>query len=202
MTNARGNRPRNGKRSQGRGSGPKKFSWQERQNDAIVLRDTQSSITFTTPASGTSSTSVSFNLAGLGPRLSTIAAYFTRFKFTAVRIRYVPVVGSSTSGSIAIGIVDDTDNITTGTTVSPEQCRINTEASVWRPTSIVWEPIDKEKWYYTSNSTVSDTAPDPRLITPATLVLTTNLAPASTSLGTLYIDYVVVLKGAVPSNLD
>jgi len=203
MTNARNSRARRGGGSKKRSNVVKKFSWQSRQDDAVVLRDTQFAFGFTTPASGTSSTGFAFNLANLGPRVSTISALFTRFRIIALRIRFVPTVGSTTAGLLTLGVVDDTDTVATGTTISPEQCRISSENSIWRNVTLYWEPIDKEKWYYTSNSTVSDTTPDPRLTTPATLVMATGGgAPVSTLVGNIYVDYEIVLKGATPNNLD
>jgi hypothetical protein len=173
------------------------------ESDAIAVRG-QIEFELATAASGNGLLSGGASVftitpIALGGSLAVAASIFSRYRFTSLRLRYVPKVGSTTGGSLAIGVLDDdgvvtSENLTTY--FATVQLRRSTESQIWSRTTLEWLPVDRSKWYYTENESSTS---DSRFVSQLAIVVNSNGIAPSLSIGTLVIEYMVVYAGAVPS---
>jgi hypothetical protein len=142
----------------------------------------------------------SLSPASLGGRPSIFGELFTRYRFVSLGIKYIPHIGSTTAGALAIGFLDDTlasgsENLTDY--LATVQLRTTFETQVWSKAGITWKPIDKEKWYYTQTES---SAGDNRLVNQTALIGNGIGLSASTVYGSLIVSYVIEFEGALPNS--
>jgi hypothetical protein len=182
---------------------------------AFQLRNTPDNVTFrgheifstlnTTAGSGGGFNGVgqlSLSLPILSDRLAFLARIYERYRLRKLTFTYIPLVGSTQVGSLAIGIDDDAvdnDTITSSSnfsTVTSMRNSVNTQ--LYAKASITYIPIDKLKWYY-CNPAGATSAPTNRFSTQASIFVQTS-SPAlysNASYGYLRLDYVVEFEGAI-----
>jgi len=193
MSTRQKNRRRGGRRRTNRKAG-------KLHNDQIVLKGTLS-LPVVTAAAGNGVINALTNLViaptTLGARPLIVAGIYSRWKVNSLTLRYIPAVGSTTAGALAIGVLDD-DNLaaeTTGLTtyVATVQLRTALETQVWQKSSLRWTPVDPTRWFYIDTESA---APDERLLVPGTIFGNGTGVSALTTYGTLMVDYILSFKGA------
>lgn len=169
-----------------------------RKSDIITLIG-QETITASTGGSGNGviNTSSILNLdpVNLGSRPQIAANIFSRYRFKRLQIKYVPQVGSSTAGAIALGIIDDTPTAATAelyaTYAQTVAMRKSSESQIWQRTSFSWSPVDQD-WLFTTTDLQAS-----RFEIQAALVVNGLGLSASTTYGTIIINYEIQYKGAL-----
>jgi len=173
-----------------------------KRSDKISLKDK----TLVGIISGTTVlTNTSFNLnpavsTSFGSRVSAISSYFTRYRILKLLVRYTPVVGTATSGRVALGFLDDATNdegslpTTVGQVAALRCARVD---SPYRDIELEWKPIDPMKWYYTVGTV---TGTDQRFTTPAALIISTDSFATSVTAGSFSFYYTIEFEGAITAS--
>jgi len=168
------------------------------KSDVIRLNGT-SSVLAETNASGTNifagvTSFYTFDPVNIGGRVSTAASIFTRFRVLSATVEYVPSVGSTSGGSLALAILDDvgTSAEESGITsyATAIQLRRSVSMTTWRNQTLFYRPVDRNKWYY-----VTTDSGDSRFEIPFTLVCFGMSLADSTIYGTFVIRYSIEFKG-------
>lgn len=132
----------------------------------------------------------------IGNRVSAVAGIFTRWRIRRLRVKYVPQVGSTTAGAMAMGFLDDVGTSAEGTGVANYSETINLRQSnssaIWQVSTINYRPQDPDKWYYTTGD-----GSDPRFEIPCCIVSYGSGLSNSTTYGNFVIQYILEFKGAV-----
>jgi hypothetical protein len=148
--------------------------------------------------------------ANLYTWLPTVARQYSMYRFRSVKFRFIPSVGTTQSGIVAMGFFPDCEEASvffntsgTGTLGQLSQCRKYSQGPVYSDLEISLTPADFAlDWYYIdpSPSTVSET----RLTTAGALAMyvVSNASLLDSEVGTLYIEYDVELKFPVTTNPD
>jgi hypothetical protein len=178
-----------------------KKTQQKRSSDAIIVKGhLEVPILTITSGNGIINGAGIFQLSpnNLGGRPSVFSTLFSRYRFTSITIKYIPVVGTNTAGALAIGFEEDT-GAATGDVLTDYfatvQLRKVMEMAVYMRTTLRWTPIDKEKWYYCQ----SDSG-DSRFTVQSALVGNGTSIAISTTYGNLVISYCLEFEGALPSS--
>jgi hypothetical protein len=153
-----------------------------------------------TPTTGTVPT------AGLlGGRPFLLSQLFFRYRINRLLVCYRPVVGTTTSGAVALGFLDDPDPefpIGTPGQTTPlsyfaiDELRCSHVDSVYREVEVEWKPIDKTTWYFTTPSPTATVA-DQRMEYPVALAIAAAFLPAtSMTYGISQLYYDITFEGA------
>lgn len=148
---------------------------------------------------GTSSSAAAYNavplnlfststsgIYGLGSTwLGRQATLFNRFRIVSARLRYVPFVPTSTPGRIVMAFNGDTDDNAPTTVAQVTQYQNSVEAPLWREVACNM-PTSAQREYVVSGGNYSGLPTAPGLF-----LVATDQATASTSVGSLYLDYTV-----------
>jgi len=145
-------------------------------------------------------------LSVLGQRALAFGELFARYRIKQIEFTYIPIVGSSVNGAIALGIIDDevdTDNTSTiANYLAVTQLRTSLNTQVWQKSYMKYVPVDPKKWYYTDRVVGSSTTD--RFATQVSLAGQATAAGlnGNSGLGSLRMDYVIQYEGAVPLTVD
>jgi hypothetical protein len=183
-----------------RGRNPRPQNKQKRKSDKIVLRGEGELVAVATSLGNGAfggSNSQQLNPPNLDDRVASISTNFSRYRIVSFNIKYIPQVGSTASGALAIGFLDDDVTIdgSLNTYAKTASLRVCLETQVWQKAAISWRPIDREKWYYVNASS----SEDQRFLQQVTLIGNTLGAATSTTYGTIIYHYVIEFEGAVDS---
>jgi len=150
-----------------------------------------------TPINGTS-TNIAIRPSTLSNRIVQVSDAFARYRFKYMKVQYKSHCSSTTQGAIAIGLVDDADNsdvsgnVNTFTAVT--NLRTNMDGSLWKNMTMIWKPVDPDKWYYTDSA-----GEDIRFVQPATLVALFDVARTDNLLlGDIRVQYLIEFEGGRP----
>lgn len=124
--------------------------------------------------------------------LSSIAGSYDSYRFTRVRVSYVPYVGTNTSGRFYLGWDSDSQDA-----ISPDRSSLanfapTVESTVWDGSELVI-PVDKE-WRFVEDTNITSR----KLVDLGQLVFATWGGNDNTTCGELYISYSVELRGPQP----
>jgi len=134
-----------------------------------------------------------------GDRVIYEAALFAKFRLLRLKVTYESLATSTATGQIAIGILDDaSESNFTGNILTYDQVTnlgTSLDTSVWKNKSLVWRPLDREKWYYTDT-----TGSDLRFTSPASLYASFSDITLSQAqkYGALRVDYVFEFSCPTP----
>jgi hypothetical protein len=176
--------------------------------DRITVRAHQMFPNFlTTTASsagllGAGAGTAELDLAALGQRAAAFGSLYSRYRIRSIQFTYIPVVGTSVNGAIALGVIDDqvdADNATTISNYLPvTQLRTSLNTQVYQKAMMTYRPVDPNKWYYTDR--VNTAANVDRFGTQISLAGQASAAAlnGNSALGSLRLDYVIEFEGAIP----
>jgi len=137
-------------------------------------------------------------IAGIfGQRVYSIAQNYTRYKINRLLICYRPIIGTTASGLIGIGVSDDpAPTPQPGSTVAIGELRCSHVDSVYREIEVEWRPTSVGTWYFVDAAVAQDQA-DYRLEYPGGLAFALSYgAVAAQTYGQLYIYYDITFEGA------
>jgi hypothetical protein len=171
------------------------------RSDMITVKDrTLTFLVSGTTGAGTASAvgllpalSVSF-----GSRLASIAANYSRYRIVKMIIRYVPACGTTTSGRVALGILDDASGdvgTVPATVPSISALRCSRLIQPFKDTEFEYKPVDPMKWYYL----VDIAGQDQRFVIQATFLSCGDLFASTTTAGSVELLYTVQFDGAFSS---
>lgn len=168
------------------------------RSDMITVKDR--TLNFLVTGSTGAGTSLAVGLlpsasVSFGARMSNIATNYSRYRIVKIIVRYIPIVGTTTSGRVAIGVLDDASgDLTTvpASVPSISSLRCSHTNSPYKEIEFTWKPIDSEKWYYLSDLS----GQDQRFVIQATLLACGDQFGATTSAGSIELLYTVQLDGA------
>lgn len=129
----------------------------------------------------------------------SIGTNYERWRINAIKLRFISQTASTTPGLYSIGFADDVVSGTSGGSSNYDDIanlRVSSVQSSWKDTTLIWTPTDKSKWYYTHATQVGVTVDDPRFVIPCSLLADTANITSATTVGTPYIEYEIVFKGA------
>lgn len=153
--------------------------------------------------------------------LGTVADNYSKFKFRKFRVTYVPSVGTTTNGNVAMGFGYDmgdvyptsTGGLATNQPASATEndsvvsCRPSVMMSAWEESSIEFPPdrmkenrfIDQGDWNFPSTTIASALQ---RNWGSDGYVLVNGIGPASTNLGKIHIEYIIELINPIRASLQ
>jgi len=137
--------------------------------------------------------------ASLLGRTAVFDTLFLRYRFKRLKLQYIPSVSTTLNGEFAFAISDDTLAATDSLTdfIQTVQLRTVQECTVYqRSPPLIWTPIDKSMWFYTSLDAIGD----PRFEFQCALVANAASGNFNTFFGSLIIHYQVEFRGAVPQS--
>jgi len=142
--------------------------------------------------------------AGLfGNRIADLSACFLRYRIRKLLACYRPVCGTTTSGLIGLGFIDDavpSPTTTPTSTLAIDELRCSHVDSVYREIEVPWSPIDPKTWYYVDPAAALDQA-DARLQYPGSIVYSLESGPGgSTTYGRVQIYYTIEFEGATATS--
>jgi len=172
-------------------------------SDGITLKGKQRVTVLQTSNSPTPG-SIDYNLTvspqSLGDRVSVVSSVFARYRFNSLRFQLKAKLPVTTPGTVVMGVLDDDNSNASGTTSAQVlDYRISSERHVYADQTIRWSPLDKSKWYYTTQGG------DGRFQFPCTLIISTDdvipssLFPIGTPVYSLDLHYSITFEGAVPN---
>jgi len=126
-------------------------------------------------------------------RLAALATAFGRYQFLKLRLRYKPLVGTSTPGLVGIALADDPRYVMPPDVTAWNQLEAGAFGAVHTPLATRIDKTLAKKWYFidpSQHSTVS-------ALYQAKACLSWSETAADLTLGVLVLDYVVVLEGLV-----
>jgi hypothetical protein len=88
--------------------------------------------------------------AALGDRVGVVAGVFTRFKFNSLRFQLKSKLPVTAPGTTVQGVLDDDNPATSLSQPAILDLRTSMERHSFADQTLVWTPIDKNKWYYVS----------------------------------------------------
>jgi hypothetical protein len=148
----------------------------------------------------------------LGNRAFQLSTVFLRYRINKLLLCWRPVVGTNTSGAVAIGVVDDPSYTASSGTTNPslsyvavDELRCSHAASVYASQEVEWKPLDTTAWYYCTPDPVSmPSVADLRLEYPCSVVGAANYCSAvsGTTLGVFQLYYDITFEGAIDSSIS
>lgn len=133
--------------------------------------------------------------SGLG-RLDIFSAMYDLYQLKSIKLRYLTSTGTVQSGEILLGVDYDPKDVAT-TARGAEEYVPRFRAPLWKNGEMT-VPVDraqKAKWMYTSSGT--DTMAES--LGPAFAVVLGGHGVANTAVGSLWVDYKLVLQSPAPS---
>nr|WRQ65817.1 structural protein [Tolivirales sp.] len=131
--------------------------------------------------------------AVLFPWLQSIASNFDQYKFERVRLQYVPLCGTSTTGRVALYFDKDSQDAEPGDRVELANMAHLTETSPWAEASLNL-PIDNTKRFVNDSSTT-----DAKLIDLGQIGVGTYGSSGVAAAGDVFIHYAVTFYEPQPS---
>lgn len=140
---------------------------------------------------------INLGVDGLGDRPNVFGRVYSRYRFKQLMVKYIPQVGSTTGGALALGFNDDTitsDTSSSGSYPLVIDFRCSGEAQVWSRFDVVWKPVDPSKWYYCSQENATS---DTRFTQQLSLFGAGLGIAASTTVGNIVLYYTIEFEGAI-----
>nr|WOC94069.1 coat protein [Krkavce tombusvirus 1] len=132
--------------------------------------------------------------AVLFPWLQSIASNFDQYKFERVRLQYVPLCGTSTTGRVALYFDKDSQDAEPGDRVELANMAHLTETSPWAEASLNL-PIDNTKRFLNDSATT-----DTKLIDLGQVGIGTYGSSSVAAAGDVFIHYAVTFYEPQPSS--
>jgi hypothetical protein len=184
--------------------------------DAVRIRNQEATTITLQGATTTPFVGRNFFRVAAGPSttiswLPTIAKQYSMYRFRSVKIRYIPSVGTTESGSLAMGFFPDAEEASfffssgsgTGTLAQLSQCRKYAQGPLYSDLEITLTPQDFAlDWYYVDPNPTSISESRLTVAGALGLLTTSNATLLNSQVGTLYIEYDVELKFPVTTNPD
>jgi len=182
-------------------------------NDTTIQRGHEFFLVAQTSSSGTgalnSNAAYNLTLNNISDRCAALGKLFERWQLLDLTVTFVPSVGSTTNGGLAIGIDDDiveSENNGSNTTYAKVMSLRNSATTqLYNPVSLHWKPTDRKKMYYCdANGSTLITDNTLRLVAPCSIFAqgTTSNLNGAAAFGYYRFDYVIKFAGAItPSNL-
>jgi hypothetical protein len=171
----------------------------DRTTVVAVLNGTVATFNANFPISINLSNTTSVIPGNLGARMNSLGAAFLRYRINRLLACWRPVAGTTTSGRIALGFLDDAFPAaaeTPGNAITVTDLRCSHSDSVYRDIEVEWRPIDSGKWYYVDVAAAGLSA-DQRLAVPCILAVAGDSLPTTaTNYGGVTLYYDVTFEGA------
>jgi hypothetical protein len=172
-------------------------------SDTIRLTGRQTLATPTATTGGEAENYILLDPVAFGDRVASVAGNFTRFRIKSLRLQFKSILPSTAGGLLTYGLLDDITNADTLPTNRDQilNLRRATEGALWRNTSLSWQPLDPQKWYYVSdgNATTGD-----RFGVPSSLhwLITDYSTSIVGAVGLIDVQYAIEFSGAAVTTLS
>jgi hypothetical protein len=133
------------------------------------------------------------------PWLSSIASSYDYYRFKKIRLVYVPLCGTNTTGRVMLGYdPDSTDTIPPDrSSLSSYSC--SSESSPWAVNTLDLKLSDTAKWYYNDNTSVGSSFTNTGALMDQGQIFAATWGGAdSNPIGEIYVLYDVELKDPQP----